>query len=97
MIDVQELLRKKENDIIRVRKEIDALYVVAQILSDSHEDAGSPVNGGSEPVPISAEGYSAQASLPQDEQSPESAEAQSESIPPKRSLLRNWFGQAAGE
>ena len=95
MIDVHELLRQKEDDIIRVRREIDALYVVAQILSDSNE-GGTPVNGGSEPVPI-PEAYSAQASLPQDELSPESAEAGSGSIPPKRSLLRNWFGQAAGE
>jgi hypothetical protein len=96
MIDVHELLRQKEDDILRVRKEIDALYVVAQILSDSNE-GDVPVNGASEPVPISAEGYSAQASLPQDELSPEPAEAGSESIPPKRSLLRNWFGHAAGE
>ena len=97
MMDVNELLRKKENDLIRVRQEIDALYVVAQILSDSQEDEGGPVNGGSEAVPVSIEGYSAQASLPEDEPSPESAEAGSESIPPKRSLLRNWFGHAAGE
>jgi len=96
MIDVHELLRQKEDDILRVRKEIDALYVVAQILSDSNE-GDVPVNGGSEPVPISSEGYSAQASLPQDELAPEPAEAGSESIPPKRSLLRNWFGHAAGE
>jgi hypothetical protein len=97
MIDVHELLRMKEDEIIRVRKEIDALYVVAQILSDSHEGEGTPVNGGSEPLPISVESYSAQANLPQDELAPESADAQSESIPPKRSLLRNWFGHAAGE
>ena len=97
MIDVHELLRKKEDDIVRVRKEIDALYVVAQILSDADEETGSRVNGGSEPVPVSIEAYSAQASLPQDELLPESAEASSESIPPRRSLLRNWFGQAAGE
>lgn len=97
MIDVHELLREKENDIIRVRKEIDALYVVAQILSDSHEDAGAPVIGGTEPVPVTAEGYSAQASLPQDNVTPESADVTSESIPPRRSLLQNWFGRAAGE
>ena len=55
MIDVHELLRQKEDDIIRVRREIDALYVVAQILSDSNE-GDAPVDGGSKPVPISAEG-----------------------------------------
>lgn len=97
MMDVYELLRKKEDDIIRVRKEIDALYVAAQILADSDEGEGVPVNGGSEAVPVSIEGYSAQASLPQDERSPGSDETSSESIPPKRSLLRNWFGHAAGE
>lgn len=97
MIDVHELLRKKEDDIVRVRKEIDALYVVAQILSDSDEESGSPVNGGSEPIPISTEGYSAEAGLPQDELALDSADASAESIPPKRSLLRNWFGHAAGE
>lgn len=96
MIDVYEMLRMKENDIVRVRKEIQALRFVAPMLLEPEEvqvlqpetDPGTAVG--------SMENDGTVENLPHDEPSPDSAEL-SDGIPPKRSRLRDLLGLAAGE
>ena len=90
MIDVHELLQMKENQLVRVRKEIQALHLVAQMLSESDEaEAFQPADvSTSASVPV--EGNVAADNPPQDEPS-------SESIPAKRSRFRGFLGLAAGE
>ena len=96
MIDVYEMLRMKENDIIRVRKEIQALHFVAPMLLEPDEvqvlepDAVS----GTDAVVLANDGTVE--NPPQDEASQESADL-SQGIPPKRSRLRELLGLAAGE
>lgn len=96
MIDVYEMLRQKEDDIVRVRKEIQALRFVAPMLSDSDEvqvlepdvESGTEVTSIDSPIE--------EQDLAQSEQSAEAHEL-GEGIPPKRSRLRNLLGLAAGE
>jgi len=93
MIDVHELLRTKENDLIRVRKEIEALRVVASMLADSEAPAPqSNFNSAESRMPLGM--MAAPENPPQDELQPE--ETSSEVVLPKRSL-RDWFSHAAGE
>jgi len=101
MIDVHELLRMKENEIDRVRKEIDALHLVAPLLSDSADAPELEPYADSQAAFPPLEEPHAVESLPEgaqlNERSPESDENMFESIQPKRSLLRDWFGRAAGQ
>jgi len=99
MIDVQELLRKKENDINRVRKEIHALQLVAPLLSDSDEGHIPPGNGHATVAPVDFEIDSATQDLDEEQPSsePEPLEGSSDPIPPKGGILRDWFNRAAGE
>ena len=92
MIDVHELLRTKENDLIRIRKEIEALRLVAPLLSDS-EAAVSPTNFRSAETRLPLEVNAARENLSQDQSQPDDT---SEAILPKRTL-RDWFSRAAGE
>ena len=39
MKDIQELLREKENELDRVRREIESLHAVIPLLADEHEEA----------------------------------------------------------
>lgn len=96
MIDVYEMLRIKENDIIRVRKEIQALRCVAPLLSESDEpqvlqpsvDLGSASHSlESNPTDNPAH----------DERSSEPGEILAESGPSTVSRLRSMLGLAAGE
>lgn len=106
MIDVHELLRMKEHEIDRVRKEIHALQVAAPLLSDSAEEYREvqriqPQHDFESSLSSPPEDARAVDNLQTDnsfrETSPESDETNLESIPPKKSLLRDWFGRAAGE
>jgi len=101
MIDVQEVLKRKEDEIARVRREIDALHLVAPLLSDSADGHSFESSDETEMVLPPLEHQSTDESLHEshrfNELSPERDETMFESIPPKRSLLRDWFGKAAGE
>jgi len=101
MIDVHELLRRKEDEMNRVRREIDALHLVAPLLSDSADGEDLHPYGDSQTAYTPIEDPHAVGSLqggaPLNERSPESDQSMFESIPPKRGLLRDWFGRAAGE
>jgi len=98
MIDVHELLRRKENDISRVRREIDALHLVAPLLSDSDESY-APGNGHADVAAVDVETNAATHEFHQDQffGEAESAESSSDPIQPKRGILRDWFNRAAGE
>ena len=93
MIDVHELLKTKESDLIRIRKEIEALRLVAPMLSDSEPTAPqAELEKPDTQIPV--EINTAQESPPQPE--PQLEENSPVSIPPKRSI-RHWFGRAANE
>ncbi len=97
MIDVYELIRIKENEMIQVRKEIDALHLVAPMLLDSGEVQGLEPNAHIEVETSSLEGQVIQEIHPRDETSMEPTETLPEPAPTKRGILREWFGHAAGE
>jgi len=94
MTDVYEMLRIKENQLARVREEIDALRVAAPLLSEDDEAQDSQISNYD----------AARRSIPgdvvedpmQNAVSTEAAEV-SPAIPPTRSRLRNLLGLAAGE
>ena len=97
MVDVYEMLRQKEDDIVRVRKEIHALRFVAPMLFEADDPQVLQPDGDSSNVTSSIENSDAAIeNSPQDEASPEPVGV-SQAIPPRRSRLRNLLGLAAGE
>ena len=93
MVDVYEMLRQKENDVVRVRKEIQALRFVAPLLSESDEgQVLQPDMDANASLDSTVEEQNAAPS----EQSADASEL-GEAIPPKRSRLLNMLGLAAGE
>ena len=97
MIEVHQLLRTKESELARVRREIEALRTVAALLSEPDDVAD--LQPGSDPhaSPVLLEASLAEENALQDEPSPDSDEVLFHSIPPKRSRLRDWIGRAVGE
>ena len=93
MVDVYEMLRQKENDIVRVQKEIQALRFVAPMLFEADDPQVLQPDGDAGSVTPSIERDAAIENPPQDETSPDLSQA----IPPKRSRLRSLLGLAAGE
>lgn len=96
MIDVHEVLRTKEDDILRVRKEIQALLFVAPMLHEPGDPEVPQPDADPEAATFAHEGNLAAENPLPDEFSLEPAEV-SQAIPPKRSRLRNFLGLAAGE
>lgn len=95
MVDVYEMLQQKENDIVRVRKEIQALRFVAPMLFETDDPQLLQPDGDAGSVTAPIESEIAIENSPQDETSPDLAEL-SQAIPPKRSRLRNLLGLAVG-
>ena len=92
MVDVYEILRQKENDIVRVQKEIQALRFVAPMLFEADDPQFLLPEGDS--VTLAIENDVTIENPLQDEASPP-AEV-SLAIPPKRSRLRNLLSLATG-
>jgi hypothetical protein len=97
MIEVRELLRTKENELARVRREIEALRTVTPLLLELDDIAD--LEPGPDPhtslVPLEA--CLAEENALQDTSSPDSDEVLFHSISPKRRRLRDWIGRAVGE
>jgi hypothetical protein len=97
MIEVHELLRTKENDLARVRREIEALRTVIPMLLELDDIAD--LQPGPDPhaslVPLEAS--LAEENAVQDTSSPDSGEVLFHSIPPKRSRFRDWIARAVIE
>lgn len=96
MIDAYEMLRRKENDMIRVRKEIEALHFVVPMLLEPEEIQVLQPDAVSGNAVASFESDATVENPPHDEASPDSAEL-SEGMSPKRSRLRELLGLASGE
>ena len=88
MIDVQELLRVKEDDLARVQREIEALRTVAVLLTQPDDAEPFPSDADPEATGVQLEGSEGQEDASQDELSPK---------PAKRSRVRDWLGRAVGE
>jgi hypothetical protein len=89
MIEVYELLRTKENELARLRTEIEALRIVTPLLVELDDVADF------QPGPVPHTSLSEE-SAPQDTSSPDSDEVLFRSTPPKRSRLREWIGRSVG-
>jgi hypothetical protein len=97
MIEVHELLRTKENELARVRREIEALRTVAALLSETDDVADLQPGTDPHAAPTPFETSLAENNFQRDEPSPDSDEGLFHSIPSKRSRLRDWIGRAVGE
>ena len=103
MVDVYEMLRQKEDDIVRVRREIQALRFVAPMLFEADDPQVLPPDGDSRNVTFSFESDtpSIENDVAIENPLPDEASLEpvgvSQAIPPKRSRLRNLLGLAAGE
>ena len=102
MTDVYEMLRQKENDIERVRREIQALRFVAPMLLDPEdiqvlepEQVLEPASD-SDTTTLSLDA-NVDEETPAETEQPSDAVEVGQAIPPKRSRLRNLLGLAAGE
>jgi len=96
MIEVYELLRTKENEIARVRKQIEALRTVSSLLVEADDipdlQAGNDLHSS-----VLLEDPLAEENALQDTSSADSGEVLFHSKPPRRSRLRDWIGRAVGE
>jgi hypothetical protein len=97
MIEVHELLRKKENELARVRREIEALRTVAPLLSEPDDVADFQPGPDPHASHVALKVSLAEENALQDTSSPDSDEVLFHSISPKRSRLRDWIGRAVGE
>jgi len=88
MIEVYKLLRTKENELARLRREIEALRIVTPLLLEL--DDLVDFQPGPDP-------HATGESAPQDTSSPDSDEVLFRSILPKRSRLREWIGRSVGQ
>jgi hypothetical protein len=97
MIEVYELLRTKENDLARVRREIEALRIVTALLAEPDDIPDS--QPGPDPLasPVPLEASLVEENTLQDTSSADSDEAFLHSKPPNRSRLRDLIGRAVGE
>ena len=94
MIKVHELLRVKENELARVRREIEALRTVKALLSEPDDIADLEPGPGPHVSPVPLEASLAEENGLQDTSSPDSAEVLFHSISPKRNRFRDWIGRA---
>jgi hypothetical protein len=97
MIEVHELLRTKENELTRVRREIEALRTVAALLSETDDVADLQPGADRHASPGPFEASLAEENAQRDEPSPDADEWLFHSITRKRSRLRDWIGRAVGE
>jgi hypothetical protein len=96
MMEVHELLRTKENQLARVRREIEALRTAAALLSEPDDIADLQADPDPHASPVPPEGSLAEENALQDTSSPDSDEVLFHPISPKRSRLRDWIGRAVG-
>jgi hypothetical protein len=99
MIEVHALLLTKENELARVRREIEALRTVAPLLSEPNDVADLQHGTDRDAATDSLEPSlgEEEENVLQDELSPDSEEFLFHSMTPKRSRLRDWIGRAVGE
>ena len=95
MIDVQELLRVKEDDLARVQREVEALRTVAVLLSESDDAEATASDADHGAARVQFEGSVTQENASEDE--PNTAEGLFQSKPAKRSRVRDWLGRAVSE
>jgi len=93
MIEVYELLRTKENELARVRREIEALRTVTTLLSEPDDITDLQPDPDSDTSPTPLDSTLAEESSLKDTSSTDSKVP---SKPPKRSL-RDWIGRAVSE
>jgi hypothetical protein len=103
MIDAFELLRIKESDLARVRKEIESLRIVATLLSetDDNETLQSDEDGRRAVVQVDSSGGNENAQQHEPLSNPgaflfQLTKQNSKESSPKPSRFKGWFGRAVG-
>jgi hypothetical protein len=96
MIKVHELLRTKEDELGRVRREIEALRTVAPLLVEPDDMPDVPPTSDPHPSAFPLDASSVEENAVEGT-SPDSNDVLFHSISPKRSRVRNWLGRAVGE
>jgi hypothetical protein len=96
MREVYELLRTKENELARVREQIEALRTVSDLLAEPDDIPDLQV-GNDLHSPVLVEAPVAEENALQDTSSADSDEVLFHSKTVERSRLRDWIGRAVGE
>jgi hypothetical protein len=100
MIELYELLRTKENELARVRAEIEALWIVVPLLAEPDDIPDLQAGPDPQASPVPLDGSLAEENALQDTTSADSDVVlfpSFQSKPPKRSRLRDWIGRAVVE
>lgn len=97
MIEVYELLRSKENELARVRREVEALRTATALLSEPDDIPDLQPGSDSYASAISLGASPVEVNSLNDTSSTDSNAVLFASKPPKRSRLRDWIGRAVSE
>lgn len=97
MIEVYELLRAKENELARVRSEVEALRTATALLSEPDDVPDLQPGSDSYASAIALDASADEENSLKDSSSTDSDAVLFASKPPKRSRLRDWIGRAVGE
>jgi len=96
MIDAFELLRTKENELARVRKEIESLRIVAALLSETDDTEALRVEP-SRGQAVRCDGREGNGNTYHEESYPDSIRLLVQSSTPRRGRFRDWLGRVVGE
>ena len=101
MIDAYQLLWAKETDLVRVRKEVESLRIVATLLSDTEDTQSLQRDGDVTTTGVELDKPNGNESAQQDEPFPdptalavELKKQNSRESSPKPSMFRNWLGRS---
>jgi len=104
MIDAYELLRVKETNLARVRKEVDSLRVVAKLLSEPDENEALQMHEDGRRQAIRLASSEGNEDAQRDETVPHATaplfqltKQNSEESSPKPRRFRLWLGRSVGE
>jgi hypothetical protein len=104
MIDAYQLLWAKETDLVRVRKEVESLRIVATLLSDTDETQTLPRDEGLTSTGVELDKPNSNENAQHDEPLPdptaltvELKKQNSRESSPRPRIFRNWLGRIVGE
>jgi hypothetical protein len=97
MIEVYELLRRKENELALVRSEIEALRTVTRLVVEPDDISDLQPIPDPDASPVSLEAPLGEENTLQKTTLSDSDAVLFGSKPPKRSPLRGWIGRAVSE
>jgi hypothetical protein len=97
MIDAYEMLRIKENELTRIKKEIESLRIAADLLREPDDPHDSQYRRDDESPVVRSEAAAREREESSQEPAAASTETLFHSMGPQPSRLRSWLGRAVGE